>query len=57
MLFMQNGVYEKVFNKTSLSLLDLRFKNLIFQDRAFRPSREEWLKDLQRDDSRRFGNS
>ena len=34
----------KGFYKTSLSLLDLRFKNLIFQEQTFRPSREEGRK-------------
>ena len=45
MLFMWNGVYEnllrKRFHKTSLSLLDLRFKIFIFQDEAFSQCREE----------------
>ena len=34
----------KGFHKISLSVLDLRFKNLIFQEHTLRPSREEgWM--------------
>ena len=38
---MYERVLRKEFHETSLSLLDLCFKNLILQEQALRPSKEE----------------